>query len=50
MLKPYNEYKDTAIPWLGTIPSHWSIQRAKNLFMCIDERSKTGHEELLSVS
>lgn len=24
--------KDSGVPWLGLIPSHWSIERCKNLF------------------
>jgi len=22
-LKPYPGYKDSGLPWLGTVPSHW---------------------------
>jgi type I restriction enzyme S subunit len=36
--------------WLGSIPKHWQIERAKNLFSVRDERSKAGAEELLTVS
>jgi type I restriction enzyme S subunit len=50
MLKPYPEYKDSGLQWLGTIPAHWEVKRAKYLFREIDERSSTGAEELLSVS
>ncbi|MDP3563506.1 MAG: hypothetical protein Q8R70_03355, partial [Methanoregula sp.] len=49
-LKPYPEYKDSKLPWLGKIPSHWEEKRAKCYFREVDERSKTGKEELLSVS
>ena len=49
-LKPYAEYKDSGLPWLGQVPGHWNLLRAKCLFREIDERSKTGKEELLSVS
>jgi type I restriction enzyme S subunit len=49
-LKPYPEYKDSGPPWLGSLPSRWAIMRAKTLFREIDERSRTGQEELLSVS
>ena len=49
-LKPYVEYKDTGHDWLGTVPAHWSLLRAKRLFREVDERSSTGKEELLSVS
>jgi type I restriction enzyme, S subunit len=38
------------VDWIGEIPEHWKIRRAKYLFREIDERSKTGDEELLSVS
>jgi type I restriction enzyme S subunit len=31
-LKPYPEYKDSGVPWLGKIPAHWNIQRNKVLF------------------
>jgi type I restriction enzyme S subunit len=49
-LKPYPEYKDSGLPWLGRLPSRWSVVRAKNFFREVDERSTTGKEELLSVS
>lgn len=49
-LKPYLKMKDSGIPWLGEVPEHWGIQRAKNIFRCIDVRSQTGEEELLTVS
>ena len=35
---------------IETIPSHWDVLRAKTIFKSIDERSKEGTEELLSVS
>ena len=49
-LKPHAAYKDSGQEWLGAIPAHWSLLRAKCLFREVDERSKTGKEELLSVS
>jgi len=49
-LKPYAEYTDAGHDWLGTLPAHWGQLRAKRLFREVDERSKTGKEELLSVS
>jgi type I restriction enzyme S subunit len=42
--------RDSGIPWLGKIPMHWEIERAKWLFHERDERSETGDEELLTVS
>lgn len=36
--------------WLPTVPEHWDEQRAKVFFREVDERSRTGEEELLSVS
>jgi len=49
-LKPYPAMKDSGVPWLGEVPEHWEIKRGKNLFRCIDIRSSTGNEELLTVS
>jgi type I restriction enzyme, S subunit len=49
-LKPYLKYTDSGLPWLGSIPSHWQVKRAKAIFHCIDQRSETGKEELLTVS
>ena len=31
-LKPYPEYKESGLPWLGDIPEHWASERAKWLF------------------
>jgi type I restriction enzyme, S subunit len=49
-LQPYPEYKDSGLPWIGRIPSHWGLWRAKYLYREVDERSQTGEEELCSVS
>lgn len=49
-LKPYPEYKDFGLPWIGSMPAHWGQLRAKYLFREVDERSTTGREVLLSVS
>lgn len=35
-LKPYPEYKESGLPWLGHIPQHWGSQRAKWLFTKMD--------------
>ena len=49
-LDPHASLKDSGIPWLGQIPAHWEVKRAKYIFHEVDERSQTGQEELLSVS
>lgn len=49
-LDPRAPLRDSGIPWLGEIPKHWDIERAKWLFRERDQRSETGEEELLSVS
>jgi len=49
-LKPYPAMKDSGVPWLGEVPEHWEVKRGKALFRCIDVRSSTGDEELLTVS
>jgi type I restriction enzyme S subunit len=49
-LDPSVPLKPSGIPWLGDIPQHWEILRAKYLYREVDERSASGDEELLSVS
>ncbi len=49
-LDPRAPVRDSGIPWLGEIPAHWDIERARWLFRERDQRSETGEEELLTVS
>ena len=49
-LKPYPEYKDSGLPWLGDIPAHWQVLRIKNIFREMDERSGDGKGILLSLT
>jgi type I restriction enzyme S subunit len=49
-LDPHAPLRNSGIPWLGEIPSHWEIERTRWLFRERDERSETGEEELLTVS
>lgn len=46
----YPSYRTARMRWLPPVPKHWNEQRAKTFFREVDERSKTGQEELLSVS
>lgn len=49
-LDPNVCFRDSGVPWLGEIPTHWDTKRARWLFRERDERSQTGEEDLLSVS
>jgi type I restriction enzyme S subunit len=49
-LDPDAPVKASGQEWLGEIPAHWGVERAKNLFTVCDERSDDGSEELLTVS
>jgi type I restriction enzyme S subunit len=31
-LKPHSEYKDSGLPWVGVLPTHWKVERAKGRF------------------
>ena len=42
--------KPSGVDWLGDVPEHWAIRRAKFFYRQIDERSSDGTEELMSVS
>ena len=49
-LDPRVPTRDSGIPWLGEIPAHWDVERARWLFRERDQRSEDGTEELLTVS
>ena len=49
-LDPNVRLKPSGVKWLGDVPEHWEVQRAKFFFREADERSTTGTEELMSVS
>jgi type I restriction enzyme, S subunit len=49
-LKPYPEYKESGVPWLGRIPSHWAVARIKSILRELDHRSADGDGTLLSLT
>ncbi len=49
-LTPKVKLRDSGVPWLGEIPAHWQVERARWLFRERDVRSESGDEELLTVS
>ena len=48
-LKPYTEYRDSGLPWLGQVPAHWEVRRIKSVLREVDRRSAAGVEPLLSL-
>ena len=49
-IKPYSNYSENKLSWLGDMPSHWEIMRTKLLFDLATEPAPIGNsEELLSV-
>lgn len=49
-MERYDSYKDSGVRWLGEIPSHWEVRKAKYLWRESFATSENGSEELLSVS
>ena len=49
-LDPDVPFKPSGVEWVGDVPEHWDVKRMKYFYREVDERSKTGEEELLSVS
>ncbi|MCR4318499.1 MAG: hypothetical protein NUW37_19320 [Planctomycetes bacterium] len=41
-LRPYPEYKDSGLPWLGRVPAHWGMVRMKHL---LRERNVRGYPD-----
>lgn len=48
-LKPYADYKESGLPWLGRVPAHWEVRRIKTALRELDRRSSAGLEPLLSL-
>lgn len=46
-MKRYSEYKDSGVQWIGEIPSHWKILRAKNMFKK-EKRSVRPEDEVIT--
>lgn len=42
-LRPYPEYQDSGLPWLGRVPAHWDVRRNGRLFA---QRNETGYGSL----
>lgn len=49
-MERYSEYKDSGVQWLGEIPKHWEIKKAKYIWQELFSLSEKGNEGLLSVS
>ncbi len=49
-MNKYDTYKPSGVKWLGEIPSHWEVNKAKYLWKESFSVSENGNEELLSVS
>lgn len=37
MMKRYDKYKESGIPWIGEIPEHWEVKSLKQIASCNDE-------------
>jgi len=49
-LDPNVRLKPSGVEWLADVPENWEVRPAKYFYREVDERSRTGEEELLSVS
>ena len=49
-LKPYADYRESGLQWLGQVPEHWGERRSKYLFREVDQRSAASTEPRLSMS
>ena len=44
--KPYPAYKPSGVDWLGEVPSHWDVRRAKRVFGPRNEYARPGDTQL----
>lgn len=49
-MERYESYKDSGVKWIGEIPSHWEVRKAKYIWKEKEDVSTNGRETLLSVS
>lgn len=49
-LDPNVPMKDSGVDWIGKIPEHWEVKKFKFILTEINIRSKSGEEQLLSLS
>ncbi|NLV40521.1 MAG: restriction endonuclease subunit S [Candidatus Hydrogenedentes bacterium] len=50
-LKPYPEYKDSGLPWAGSVPGHWELRPAFGAYTPVLERNRGLREKtVLSLS
>ena len=49
-MERYESYKDSGVKWLGEIPGHWEVRKAKYIWKEKEDVSSNGRETLLSVS
>ena len=45
MSKPYTEYKDSGIAWLGEVPKHWDLIKLKYAVTLTKEDAEERHED-----
>ena len=48
--RSYPAMKESGVAWLGEVPEHWEVRRARHIFGEIDRRSRDGSEQRLSMS
>lgn len=46
-MERYKEYKDSGVQWIGNIPSHWGIKRAKYMFFK-NKRERRPQDEVIT--
>lgn len=46
-MKRYSKYKDSGIQWLGQIPEHWDLRRAKYMFQK-NKRERRPEDEVIT--
>ena len=44
--RPYPDYKDSGVEWLGAVPAHWDVWRSKRVFRPRTELARRGDTQL----
>src|SRR5690554_4432174 len=40
ILKPYPEYKESGVSWIGPIPKHWEMRKFRTILSSVNKRNR----------
>lgn len=44
-VRPYPEYRESGLAWLGKVPTHWEVRRTKNALANVVDQTKSVEQD-----